>query len=644
MHEKTERIDFRDLFTLMPSDYTQWFAETKITGKAAVGIEFRGSENDSLKTSPDLSVDFDVDNGKITYAKTPVPLEKIDLQGKFVLPSLNPELMAVKIDKMNFKLGGDETGASFEMRGMSEPYYKADIKGSLDLDLLTRALGFKSMKAGGLLRYKAEIDGIYNTKKRVLPVMDMTVSLKEGMVSTSRYPGTLHDFNAEVSITDKSGGYSDLKIVADPFSFIFDGNPFNLVAKMEDFDNLKYDISSQGDLNLDNLYKLFALEGITLKGEVVPDIKLKGNQKDAKAGRYNKLENSGTIEFRNFEFMSDQYPSPFVIPQGRIVVDRDKAWLKNTEVRYRENLIRLDGYASNFMGYYFEGGDLLGTLSVRSESFNLDDFRFLMEGEDDTTVVECTGVVMLPDNLNLALNADIKEVLFSGTKIQGINGGIRLDKSAVTLTNTTLALAGAKFALDASYKPLSQQKATFTMNVTGDSFDVQRAYKEIPMFREMMSTAESIYGKISLKYSVSGDLDSEMSPLYPSIKGGGYIKLEDVKVKGLKVLGEISKATGRDSINNPQLKGVIIKSHIKNNIITIERTKMKVMGFRPRFEGQTSFDGKLNIRFRLGLPPLGIIGIPVTVTGTLDNPQIHLRRGRNGDILYETETETDNDL
>lgn len=293
------------------------------------------------------------------------------------------------------------------------------------------------------------------------------------------------------------------------------------------------------------------------------------------------------------------------------------------------------------MGYYFEGGDLLGTLSVRSESFNLDDFRFLMEGEDDTTVVESTGVVMLPDNLNLALNADIKEVLFSGTKIQNIKGGVRLDKSAVTLTNTTLALAGAKFAMDASYKPLSQQKATFTMNVTGDSFDVQRAYKEIPMFREMMSTAESIYGKISLKYSVSGDLDSEMSPLYPSIKGGGYIKLEDVKVKGLKVLGEISKATGRDSINNPELKGVIVKSHIKNNIITIERTKMKVLGFRPRFEGQTSFDGKLNIRFRLGLPPLGIIGIPVTVTGTLDNPQIHLRRGRNGDILYETETDTD---
>ena len=32
---------------------------------------------------------------------------------------------------------------------------------------------------------------------------------------------------------------------------------------------------------------------------------------------------------------------------------------------------------------------------------------------------------------------------------------------------------------------------------------------------------------------------------------------------------------------------------------------MRVFGFRPRIEGQASLDGKLNLRFRLGLPPLG---------------------------------------
>lgn len=66
---------------------------------------------------------------------------------------------------------------------------------------------------------------------------------------------------------------------------------------------------------------------------------------------------------------------------------------------------------------------------------------------------------------------------------------------------------------------------------------------------------------------------------------------------------------------------------------------MRIFGFRPRFEGQTSLDGRLNINFRLGLPPFGIIGIPLTITGTLDNPVVEVRRGRDGDILYENDPE-----
>ena len=38
---------------------------------------------------------------------------------------------------------------------------------------------------------------------------------------------------------------------------------------------------------------------------------------------------------------------------------------------------------------------------------------------------------------------------------------------------------------------------------------------------------------------------------------------------------------------------------------------------------------------RLGLPPLGIIGIPLTVTGTQENPKVKL--GRKGEDIEETE-------
>ena len=38
---------------------------------------------------------------------------------------------------------------------------------------------------------------------------------------------------------------------------------------------------------------------------------------------------------------------------------------------------------------------------------------------------------------------------------------------------------------------------------------------------------------------------------------------------------------------------------------------------------------------RLGLPPLGILGIPMTITGTQDNPKVKL--GKQTEDLQETE-------
>ena len=56
-----------------------------------------------------------------------------------------------------------------------------------------------------------------------------------------------------------------------------------------------------------------------------------------------------------------------------------------------------------------------------------------------------------------------------------------------------------------------------------------------------------------------------------------------------------------------------------------------------RIEGQTSFDGRLNLHVRVGLPPFGVIGIPVTVIGTEDHPRIKVRRGNKKDELEEAE-------
>lgn len=87
----------------------------------------------------------------------------------------------------------------------------------------------------------------------------------------------------------------------------------------------------------------------------------------------------------------------------------------------------------------------------------------------------------------------------------------------------------------------------------------------------------------------------------------------------------------------PDLSKVDLKTTIANNLITIERTRMKISVFKLRIEGQASFDGRLNLLCRVGLPPFGVIGIPVAVTGTQENPLVKARRSKKGDELEQTE-------
>jgi len=640
---KTENSNFSDLLSLIPHEYDDWFKNTTFGGSAFLSVLFKGSARDSSAMSPDLDVRLEVKDGKIAYKDAPFPLEKILFKASLQIPGLNFEALELNVDTLDFSVKNGGNHANMQIKGFSEPNIFSNINGSLNLDYLTKSLGLTAFNLTGILDYKATANGVIDLTKKRIPIIDAYIKVSNGTASSSKYAYPVKDLNTEINITSKTGNYSDLKILIEPFSFIFEEKPFTITAKLENFDNLQYDIASNGILNLDNIYKILEIQDATIRGELLTNFKLVGNMEDARNGKYKNLNNSGTLELKNFEYQSGSYKYPLNIPDATLTFDKDKAWLKNAAFHYNRNNVLLNGYAQNFMGYYFDNTDLLGTLSITSDQMFLDDFTSIFE---ETTAKEPTtanatsaplseGVIEIPPHLNLSLSADIKGIEYGTIKASDFSGEVTIKDRSVELKNTKISLAGAKFRLDASYKPLGKESAEFNFKVKADSFDIRRAYNEIPIFKELVTSAASMNGKISTEYTLKGKLNKNMKPVYPSVKGSGFIKMEDVSVVGLKVLGAISKATGKDSISNPNLKAVLIKTTIANNLITIEQTNMKIFGFRPRFEGQVSLDGKLNINFRLGLPPFGLIRIPMTITGTMDNPIVNMRKGKEGDKLEE---------
>ena len=82
------------------------------------------------------------------------------------------------------------------------------------------------------------------------------------------------------------GTLKELDVAITPVSFQFEGQPFSLKADLQNFQDLKYNIVSKGTIDIGKIYKVFAVPGYDVAGQVETHLSLRGRQSDATAGRY----------------------------------------------------------------------------------------------------------------------------------------------------------------------------------------------------------------------------------------------------------------------------------------------------------------------------------------------------------------------
>ena len=433
-----------------------------------------------------------------------------------------------------------------------------------------------------------------------------------------------------------------------PASFVFEGKPFTVKALFHNLDDILYDVQVKGELDIQKIYQVFSRKGMAVSGFIKADLSLKGKESDALNHRYGNLHNSGTLASDHIRFESQYFPLPFVVNEGVFSFQEEKMWFKKFSAVYGKSDIELDGYLNNAINYFLsDKSKLQGDSKLHSGLLAANEFMFNASSgtsatpsatKKDSSAISnaASGVIMVPANLDLKLEADADKIEYNGLKITVFTGGLVVNNGALHLTDTHFTLIGCTTHMDGMYGSLNPQKAVFDYHIVATDFDVKKAYDSVKIFHDMMTSAGKAEGIVSIDYKLQGKFGADMYPVYPSLTGGGVLSVKQVKVKGLKLFNAVSKQTGKDSLSNPDLSKIDIKTTIKNNLITLERTKFKVAGFRLRIEGQSSFDGNIKFKMRVGLPPLGIIGIPMNISGTAEDPKIKMGKG-DKDELTETQ-------
>jgi len=623
-----------DLLSVLPPQFASWAEATKVEGDADLIVKFKGRYDAAKKQQPDLSLKFAITDGSVAYKQAKVALTDFNMDLSAELPALDPEKMKVNLKGLNFKLGEkDYFNANFTSEGLTEMKLKALVKGSLDLKALDDAMGFEAFDLRGSLKTDITADGTFSADKLLFPKTKGGISLQNGWLKTKFYPNPITNITFVANVTNELGTFEGLQVAVTPASFVFEGNPVYVNAKVSDYEDVAYDARIKGELNVGKIYQVFATEGLDVTGYAKADLTLQGKESYAAKGQYDKLNNKGTIVLRNIKTTSELFPKAFFIREGLFRFDNEKMFFEKFRADYGKSDFALNGYLLNTINYFIESnGTLSGNFYLKSKLINVDEFMALKEGEntDRKPQVEdakedhpkMSGVVVLPKDLNVGLTVDANKVEYNGLVLNTLAGKIGLAGGQFTLNQVGFDIIGCRVGIDARYKDESPLTANFDVRFQAKDFDVQRAYKEIPMFHDMVSAAEKAQGIISLDYAIKGDLDGNMAPIYESLAGGGTINLRDVQVSGLKLFNSVSEKTGQSAMNNPNMKGINVKTSIDNNVIHIDDFTFTVSAFRPTIKGTTSFNGLLDLRIRLGLPPAGLIGIPIVVTGTHSDPKI----------------------
>lgn len=623
----------------------------------ADGYYFKGpvkkgirNETDTVILSiPKFTLMTKLTGGYLKFKSLPQAMNNINFSLNASCPDHDYHHINVQLENLKAEFLKNKIAGYFRIDALGDIPVDANITAGFNLAELHQVLPINNIDLSGMLDLDVKVKGNYNPEKKMFPITTARISLKDGSLKTKYYPEPLQKIEVLAEVTNSTGTMKDLKVKIQQMTFLFEGKPFTLKASLENFDDIRYKVQSQGVIDVGKVYKVFSQEGLALDGHIETNLSLNGRQSDAIAGRYEKLRNSGTLNLRNIAVSSVNYPSPFIIRTGDFRFDQDKIRFENFMATYGRSDFRLKGSLQNTISYILsQGRTLKGNFELKSSFIDVDEFMAFAPADNNGSGgkavsvskladTEKTGVIILPRDLDIDLNAEVKRTSFEGLEINNLKGEIDLKEGILVLNETSFSLIDCKVVMDATYGSVTPEKGFFEFHIKAENFDIKRAYNEIVMIREMAPSAEKAEGIVSIDYKVKGMLNAEMFPVLPSLEGGGVVSIKKVKVYGLKLFNDISKGTQKEGISNPDLSKVDIRSTINDNTVTLEQFKFKVKGIRVKISGSTTFDNNLNMKVRLGMGPFGIIGIPMKVTGTMDNPKIKYGCGKESEELKESD-------
>lgn len=590
--------------------------------------------------SGDLSSDrttlkLKAETGSLTYKMNGIPfLSKVNLAAKM---DIDADLANHKytLKDNSFRLNAIEADLDGWM-ALKDPAIDMDLKMNtndvgfkeiLSLIPAIYATEFSSLKTDGTATLTASVKGIWQGD--TVPAFDVDMQVKDAMFRYPSLPAGVDRINVNARIQNPGGSADLTTIRLNPFSFRMAGNPFTVIADIKTpVSDPDFRAEAKGILNLGMVKQVYPLQDMELNGTVNADMQMAGRMSYIEKEQYDRVQASGTVGLSGMKLKMKDMPD-VDIRKSLLTFTPKYLQLSETTVNIGKNDLTADSRLENYMGYALKGTALKGYLNVRSNHLSLNDFMktdsVAAASADSTTA---TGIVEIPRNVDLQIDANLKQVLFNKMSFNDMNGKMVVKDGKVDMKNLSMNTMGGNVVMNGYYSTADvkrpQLNAAFKMN----NIVFAQAYKDLDMVRQLAPVFEHLKGHFNGNLNVATDLDETMSPVMNTMQGNGHLSTRDINLSGIKAIDLIAEAIKQPNLKDMKAKDMDIDFTIKDGRVSTKPFDIKLGEYVLNLSGSTGIDQTIDYTGKVKLPAslagdyAKLTTLDLKIGGSFDSPKV----------------------
>lgn len=497
---------------------------------------------------------------------------------------------------------------------------------------------FRSLAASGELSMELWARGQMHGAQ--LPAFELKTEVHNGSFQYSSLPKAVTDINIAAKVSNAGGELDKTEVEISEFGLKMAGNSLSATGYATNLmSDPTFRATLSGRVDLGAIREVYPLEkGIDLAGRIAASMKLSGRMSDVESGRYERISASGSLVVEQLGLHVQQLPE-VLIRRAAATISPQAMTLGEFGVKVGGSDLSATGQLTGYLGYLMRGEQLAGRLYVKSDLLDLNEIRAAVPADAEAESADAekpaeevaaapAQAIVVPKNLNLSLNAELKKVLFEKMVITDIAGEMSVAGGTLSLDRLGLQLFDGKASASGRYSTAADPAhPTLSLAASIAKASFPRTFEEIEAVRQLAPIFEKASGDYSLSIDMRTTLDAAMSPDLMSLTAQGEISSENVSVEGVEVFDKLADLLKNDKLRRIEARDLKIRFSIKDGRVTTEPFDLKMGDVNVNMSGTTGLDRTIDYTAKVTLPAGvgGVLGaVNVGIGGTFTSPKITL--------------------